>query len=92
MIFLDSRYADGKIIRPYNVLRKTYELTVLRDFPDIVSQFTSYQWVEGDRIDTVSARFFGEPEYWWQILDANPEIINGMEIPIGTILRIPNVS
>jgi hypothetical protein len=92
MIFLDSRYADGKITRPYNVLRKTYELTVLRDFPDIVSQFTSYQWVEGDRIDTVSARFFGEPEYWWQILDANPEIINGMEIPVGTILRIPNVA
>lgn len=92
MIFLDSRYADGKISRPFNTLRKTYELTVLRDFPNVLTSFISYQWTEGDRIDVVSVRFFGEPEFWWKIMDANPEIINAFEIPNGTILRIPSVS
>ncbi len=91
MIFLDSRYVDGKIIKPYNVKRDSYEITVLRQFPNIVVPFVYYQWVEEDRIDLVAAKFYGDHEYWWQIMDANPEVLNAMEIAPGTILRIPSV-
>jgi len=32
----------------------------------------------------------GLPEYWWQIMDFNPEIINPFTITSGTYIRIPN--
>jgi len=92
MIFLDSRYAEGKIIKPYNVLRNSYELTVLRQFPNTLSGVIYYEWTDGDRIDLVATKFYGDPEYWWQIMDINPSILNPMEITPGTIIRIPSVS
>jgi hypothetical protein len=92
MIFLDSRYAEGKIFRAYNSTKSQYDLTVMRKFPTVVTGFTYYEWVEGDRIDLVSEKYFSDPEFWWQILDVNPSIANPFEIEPGTILRIPSVS
>jgi hypothetical protein len=92
MIYLDSRYADGNIFNAYNTTKAQYDLTVFRTFPDVVTPVIYYEWVEGDRIDGLSAKFFGDPEYWWQIMDINPQIPNPFEITPGTVLRIPNVS
>lgn len=92
MIFLDSRYADGNIFKAYNPLKEQYDLTVFRKYPEIVSTVAYYEWVETDRIDIVSSRFYGDPSYWWRIMDMNPEIENPMEIKPGTILRIPSVT
>jgi hypothetical protein len=92
VIYLDSRYAEGNIFKAYNTTKAQYDLTVFRKFPDVVTPVVYYEWVEGDRIDIVSSKYYGDPEYWWQIMDANPEISNPFEINPGTILRIPNVS
>jgi len=92
VIFLDSRYADGNIFKAYNPLKKQYDLTVMRQFPELISEVAFYEWVETDRIDIVASRFFGDSTYWWKIMDFNPEIQNPMEIEPGTILRIPNVA
>lgn len=91
MIFLDSRYATGKIFKAYNSYKQQYDLTVFRKYPNVLTEVIYYEWVDGDRIDLVSERFFADPEYWWQILDANPAIHNPFDIAPGTILRIPSV-
>ncbi len=57
--------------------------------PGIIA-YKEYVWIEGDRLDSVSYNFYGQPGLWWLILDANPEIVDPKSIVPGTILRIPN--
>jgi len=51
--------------------------------------FTYYAMTEGDRIDLLAMDLYGDGMLWWKIADANPEILDWTEIPIGTILRLP---
>ena len=88
MIYLDSRYADGPLFKAYDSRTNTYELTVFRSFPSYRVNYFSYTWV--DRLDRVALQFLGAPTLWWQIMDINPEIIDPLNIPPGTVLRIPN--
>jgi hypothetical protein len=90
MIYSDSRYADGNIFVAADSRKNTYEVTVYRAFPTVSSEFFLYEWVQGDRPDTVAHKLLGSSDFWWKILDINPEIINPLHIPIGTALRIPN--
>ena len=47
-----------------------------------------YEFVEGDRLDKISQKFYGSSEYWWTIA-----LINGIVYPLGiepgTKLTIP---
>lgn len=90
MIYLDSRYVDGRIFKVWNSRKTQYDLTVFREWPTYVQSFLIYEWVETDRLDNIAARFLGDPSQWWVIMDINPEIIDPNEIPPGTQLRIPN--
>ena len=89
MIYLDSRYADGTLLKAYDSRTGTYELTVYREWPSYSVQYFFYEWVETDRLDLLSLRFLGKSGHWWQILDINPEIIDPLNIAPGTVLRIP---
>lgn len=91
MIYADSRYADGTLIKAQDARNGDYRLGVYRKFPTKITTYYQYVWVQGDRIDTVSDQLLGNPSFWWQIMDANPEIINPHNIAVGTLLRIPRV-
>jgi hypothetical protein len=91
MIYSDSRYAKGKVIKAEDPRNGTYRLGVYRTFPSARAQFYWYSWVQGDRIDIVASRLLGNPAFWWKIMDFNPEILDPFSIPIGTQLRIPSV-
>ena len=90
MIYLDSRYVDGTVFKAYDARTATYQLTVFRNFPTYSTSFFIYEWVETDRIDDIALQFLGKSELWWQIMDINPEILDPLNIPPGTQLRIPN--
>ena len=90
MIYLDSRYADGTIFKAWDAHRQQYHRTVFRQWPSYYTDYFIYEWVEGDRLDNLSNRFLGAPEYWWQILDINPEINDPFSVTPGTQIRIPN--
>ena len=90
MIFLDSRYADGRIFKAYDGRTDNYQLAVRREWPTYVQNYFIYEWVSTDRLDTLASKFLGNPEMWWRILDINPEVIDPMLIAPGTQLRIPN--
>ena len=90
MIYLDSRYVDGPLLKTWNSTKQEYDLVVLRQWPLYVQNYFIDQWVENDRLDNLANRYLGNPALWWQILDINPEVLDPTEIAPGTQLRIPN--
>jgi phage tail protein X len=52
--------------------------------------YTSYQVIGSDRLDTLAQAFYGDSTKWWAISDANPEILDWTNMPVGTIIRVPN--
>jgi hypothetical protein len=90
MIYTNSRYADGTILKALDPRTDEYKLTVYRNFPQTESNFYLYTWVEGDRIDAVANLTLGSPSFWWKIMDLNPEVIDPFDIPINTTIRIPS--
>ena len=90
MIYLDSRYADGPLLRAWDARNSTYTVAVLREWPEYGTRYSIYEWVETDRLDLIAWKFLGSPNLWWRILDINPEILDATSIAPGTQLRIPN--
>lgn len=90
MIYLDSRYVDGRILKVWNSQKQQYDLTVFREWPTYTQSYFIYEWVETDRLDNIATRFLGDASQWWVIMDINPEIIDPQSIAPGTQLRIPN--
>lgn len=89
MIFLDSRYSDGKLIKHHDSRTNSYQLSVFRKWPNVKTSFFLYTWDDTDRMDIVAKKFLGNSNYWWQIMDINPEIMNPLSIAAGTKIRIP---
>jgi phage tail protein X len=91
MLFTDSRYASGRLTQNFHARTRLWHVSVMRTFPNMQTDYFLYTTVEGDRVDALSYRFFGTSAIWWKIMDFNPEVINPHNIPVGTVLRIPNV-
>jgi phage tail protein X len=53
--------------------------------------FQSYQVTGTDRLDTLAFDFYGDETKWYAIADANPEVLDWTNMPVGTIIRIPNL-
>ena len=51
--------------------------------------FTSRKVELGERLDQIAAKSYGNPDYWWVIAAASG-IGWGLQVPRGTIIRIPN--
>jgi hypothetical protein len=45
-------------------------------------------YISSDRLDLISNRIYGDPQYWWMILAANGYQIE-FDIEDGEILRVP---
>lgn len=43
----------------------------------------------GERIDNLAQKYYNDPTIGWIIMYGNPDFDNELEIPIGTIVRIP---
>jgi nucleoid-associated protein YgaU len=90
MILTGSRYADGQVVSSYTNTDGAYHTSVFRTFPTDTASYSLYVWREPDRIDLIARQFLGDASKWWRIMDFNPEILNPMDIPVGTTIRIPN--
>ena len=86
-----SRYGSTKIKRSNdNNKRKgkslTYRTTIYADVPkrdDDIYVTTQ----TGDRLDVLSATFYGSPSHWWFIAHVNN--LNKINVEAGLTLRIP---
>ncbi len=55
-----------------------------------VFSFTYLTLTQGDRVDLIAKRVYGDETMWWRIADANPEILDWTFPPVGAVLRIPS--
>jgi hypothetical protein len=88
MIYEQSRYYGQTQVR-LAATDGTYQRAVLRTIDATTTEFFIYVWSAGDRPDSVANSQIGDPTMWWQIMDINPEILNPLNIPTGTPVRIP---
>lgn len=89
MISSRSRYANSTL----SVVKgdRGDLLTILPGQPQPkVFNYTSMLVTEGDRIDLIAHRVLGDDTAWWKIADANPEILDWTNLPVGTVLRVPS--
>jgi nucleoid-associated protein YgaU len=65
---------------------------VFYEFDDIgVISYREHTYKQGERVDNLAFDYYQDPNLWWVILDANPEIEDPTNIATGTVIRIPNV-
>lgn len=67
-----------------------YNTSILTPIPSEDIPFY-YVVQDGDRLDTLSYKFYKTPDKWWVLAKANNLANGSMAVPIGTNLLIPNV-
>jgi len=88
----DSRYYDSLIdyfaikANADNVPVMFYDFSTLGKL-----NYVDYTWKQGDRIDSIAAKFFLFPTRWWIIAEFNPVISDWFNVKPGTNIRIPRV-
>lgn len=89
-ISADSRYTSAEITTAVGPDGETRQ-EMRPAFPrSRVITYTYYRVTDAERVDTIANDFYGRPELWWMIADANPEILDWLELSPGTVIRVPN--
>jgi hypothetical protein len=90
-IFEGSRYENTSA---YAHLHPTAGLVVLlgrrkiTEFPKD-AEFLYYEYKEGDTIDYLAYKLYGDPHYWWVIMDSNTKYYVPWDIKVGDVLKVP---
>jgi nucleoid-associated protein YgaU len=89
MIGPTSRYANSSVVTLENNGQGVQ--VIVPSTPETYTfNYVYYITTAQDRVDTLAEAFYDDPTQWWRIGDANPEIMNWNEIPVGVQIRIPN--
>lgn len=54
-----------------------------------LTKATYYTVIQGDTIDGIAFRQYGNSQLWWAIMDANPQYQSELDIKAGDVLCIP---
>lgn len=90
MIFAHSRYETVEQLTVQDSrLERRLVVEIPRYYP---ARFTSRKHVVSgeERLDQIASRYFGDPEMWWVVAAANPEVLFPENLEPGTVLRIPD--
>ena len=89
MVFKGSRYTRINVIQPLNAAGKSPR--VLAERPIVAAPGKlKYIVSDGERLDQLAARFFGEATKYWLILDANLDVLNPFELlEAGVAIDVP---
>jgi hypothetical protein len=91
-IYSGSRYEDSTVDY-FN--KKEYQSTTPIVFysPDSLASisFFTHSYIPGETLWGLADRYMKRPDLWWAIVEYNPEIVDFINIPSGTMLRIPSV-
>jgi hypothetical protein len=86
MLSIGSRYYDLTESSPLNARGERSLGKDLRAIPRRAGEFL-HLVADGDRLDLLAFKYYGDPEQWWLIADANPEF----EFPGDLLDRSPMV-
>lgn len=79
----------------YKTMQTSSEKTRLQTtiLPNIVGSNDTYiETITPERLDTLAYQFYNDVSLWWVIAAANGIGKGTIRVPIGTTLRIPNVT
>jgi nucleoid-associated protein YgaU len=89
MVFQGSRYAGVEVVNPPDISGERHPALALRklaETPGVLEHVVS----DGDRLDLLAHRFYGDPTKYWLILDANPDVLNPFQLlQAGRRILIP---
>ena len=86
MVFKGSRYTRTPA---YIKQGETLVLEMRERVKFDLSNATYYTVVQGDTLDGIAYKEYGNAQYYWAIMDANPQYQSEIEIKAGDILCIP---
>jgi len=90
MIFKGSRYSTTAVVTATGADGKARRAIAIRTAPPAPAAF-EHVVSDGDRLDRLAARYYGEATKYWLILDGNPGSLNPFELLVpGQPLQIPS--
>lgn len=89
MISATSRYVNAALDVTTDE-RGTHQVIEVAQPENTVITYTYYQISEFDTVDRLADSVLGDGRLWWRIADANPEILDWSDVPIGTVIRMPS--
>jgi hypothetical protein len=84
-----KRYENDLTIKNGKLLQTNSSITIIRNA--ISRGLVSYREItlkEGERLDTLAGKYYGDGSLWW-ILAAASNIGWWLQVPPGTIIKIP---
>jgi len=84
----DSRFAQLPVIQVTAPDGSTRQVIALRLASPPVGATTVYRLTQGEAIDLLARRFYGDEGLWWRILDANP-VLYPLDLQGGDVLNVP---
>lgn len=91
-IYEESRYETAPVV-PVMGSDGVYRATIQEPLgpTDTDGEYSVHRVTEGDRLDLLAERAYGDPEFWWRIADANPSLPYPDQLAPGQLLRIPTL-
>lgn len=77
-----SRYRNLPDVVTADVQGRRLASKSLRSIPAVTGVFV-HTLEEGDRLDHLAFKYYGETRDWWRICDANPEVLSPWELVGG---------
>lgn len=87
-VFENSRYLHTQLLTRTDWTVSTLDVRERYKFNE--DNYQVYEWVEGDTLDGVAYKFYGETALRWAILDANPIYLTEFDIQNGDKINIPD--
>lgn len=89
MIILGSRY-QNQTVSSLQTSNGGVRHFVLRNVRPERSGNRLHLWTVSDSIYFLAQAYLGNAARWWEIMDANPELVDAMNIAPGAMVRIPS--
>lgn len=89
MISSRSRYVSSKVCRVQDSTGN-WNLAICRSVP--TDKKVNYRWHtmrQTDDLCKIAYAVYNDSLLWWVIADANPEVLYWDQVPMGTLIRIP---
>src|SRR5258706_14428092 len=86
----DSRFSTLSVLRVLTPDGTFREVVALRlELPPNGARLNRHLVTQGETVDLLSQRFYGDEGLWWRILDVNPEVYP-LDVQAGDMLNLPN--
>lgn len=84
----DSRYQEGEFLWVKTAGRGAKQTVYLNTILVLTAPYQVHMHREGDEVQILSSLYFGDPQRWYVIADANPHVFHPWDVTPGTGLRV----